>query len=69
MSTLETVVAALRAAQEHLEYCGWGDTWEREAARAAGLPRQIEDALKLAEDPPLMICASCGDPNQVVVGS
>ena len=36
---------ALRAAEQHLEYCGYGDRWERECARSAKLPEQIVDAL------------------------
>jgi hypothetical protein len=37
---------ALAAAQEQLEYCNWGDSWERECAFAAKLPEQIEAALE-----------------------
>lgn len=38
--------AALEAAEEHLDYCGYGDNWERECA--AGLPMQIATALAKA---------------------
>ena len=27
---------------EHLEYCGWGDNWERQCAYARGLPDRVE---------------------------
>ena len=37
---------ALEAAQEHLEYCDYGDRWERECADEQGLPEQIADALE-----------------------
>lgn len=37
---------ALIAAKEHLEYCGYGDKWERELARDSKLEEQIADALK-----------------------
>ncbi len=36
---------ALQAAQDHLEYCGYGDEWEREGADASGLPHKIQEAL------------------------
>lgn len=35
---------ALEEAKAHLEFCGYGDSYERESA--ADLPRLIEDALK-----------------------
>ncbi len=38
--------AALTAAQEHLDYCGYGDSWERECARKAKLEEQIDTALE-----------------------
>jgi hypothetical protein len=37
---------ALEAAQAHLEYCGYGDSWEREVSQ--GLPQQIQAALNRA---------------------
>ena len=40
---------ALKAAQDHLDYCGYGDSWERECAEIAGLPAQIEKTLKETE--------------------
>jgi hypothetical protein len=41
---------ALVAAEEHLSYCGYGDSWERECAYEQKLPQQIEEALKKTED-------------------
>lgn len=38
--------AALRSAQEHLEWCGYGDSYESECARNQGLPELIEKALE-----------------------
>lgn len=35
----------LEAAKAHLEFCSYGDAWERECARASKLPERIEDAL------------------------
>lgn len=37
---------ALEQASSHLDYCGYGDAWERECAEAAGLEKTIADALK-----------------------
>lgn len=39
------LLAALEAAQSHLEFCGWGDRWERECAREEKLPELIQAAL------------------------
>ena len=36
---------ALSAAQDHLDYCGYGDSWERECAKQAKLPEQINAAI------------------------
>jgi hypothetical protein len=35
---------ALKEAREHLEYCNYGDTWERECAREDKLPEKIKKA-------------------------
>lgn len=40
---------ALKLAHGHLEYCGYGDTWERSCANDSGLPAEIETALELSE--------------------
>ena len=37
---------ALEAARDHLEYCGYGDAWERECAEARDLSGKIERALE-----------------------
>lgn len=43
--TLMVVGEALQAAERHLSFCSYGDSYEREAAEAQGLPRKIEEAL------------------------
>lgn len=40
---------ALVEAEAHLDYCGYGDKWEREVARASKLSDKIEDALVAAQ--------------------
>jgi hypothetical protein len=44
---------ALRAASDHLDYCGYGDSWERECAmnrtNGPNLPEVIIAALEAAE--------------------
>ena len=40
---------ALEAASNHLDYCGYGDNWERECAYAQELPKKISDALGTAD--------------------
>ena len=50
-----TLLEALLAAQEHLEYCGYGDSWERECAMqkddktGMNLPELIEAAIAAAK--------------------
>ena len=44
--SITKVVEALKAASDHLEYCGYGDNWERECAVDSGLPEQIAEALE-----------------------
>lgn len=41
------ILSALESAYNHLNYCGWGDTWERECAKDSKLPEQIEKALDI----------------------
>lgn len=36
---------ALEDAKKHLDYCGYGDKWERECAKSEKLPQKIEAAL------------------------
>lgn len=46
MSDLEKKLGeALQAASDHLDYTGYGDSWERECARDSGLIVRIEEAL------------------------
>lgn len=45
----EQLLTALKAARDHLNYCGYGDRWERECADAAGLSDQIEAAIAAAD--------------------
>lgn len=40
---------ALQAALDHLNYCGWGDSWERECAMEQKLEEQIQAALALVK--------------------
>lgn len=40
---------ALQAASDHLDYVGYGDSWERECAQANGLMEKIETALTKTE--------------------
>lgn len=46
---LQKIIDALDLAYEHLEYCGWGDAWERECATHNKFPQQIEEALKIGK--------------------
>ncbi len=43
--TIKALVKALEAARDHLDYCGYGDSWERQCAE--DLPDEIETALNL----------------------
>ena len=45
----DELVGALKAAEQHLDYCGWGDTYERECAREQKLPNMIAKAIAKAE--------------------
>lgn len=40
---------ALAAAKAHLDYCGYGDSWEAECAREERLEEQIQAALDLVK--------------------
>lgn len=40
------LVHALSEARDHLDYCGYGDKWERECAKESGLQELIEDTLE-----------------------
>lgn len=43
---VDILAEALAEAEEHLEWCSYGDKWERECARERGLPETIKDALE-----------------------
>jgi len=45
------LLAALATAHRHLEWCGYGDSYERECARDSGIPEQLEAALAAAKPP------------------
>ena len=47
---IQVLREALLAAEDHLSYCGYGDSWERECAREQKLPEKIEAALKQTEE-------------------
>lgn len=42
------LLAALKAASEHLDYTGYGDSWERECAREEKLEERINAAISKA---------------------
>lgn len=44
---IRQLATALKNASDHLDYCGYGDSWERECA--AELPKEIERALTAAK--------------------
>ena len=50
MTITQKLLAVLKKAQTHLEYCGYGDTYEKECAMAEKLPEQIADVIKEAEE-------------------
>ena len=43
------LLEALESASEHLDYCGYGDRWEKECAYADKLPEKIEKAINKAK--------------------
>ena len=45
----QELLEALKAAVEHLNYCGYGDSYERECARDNKLPELLETVIKKAE--------------------
>ena len=49
MSAAPELLEALEEAQSHLEYCGYGDKWEREVAEDRKLSQKIETALAKAK--------------------
>jgi uncharacterized protein (DUF1684 family) len=46
---IQILLDALKSARDHLEYCGYGDSWERECAQASGLGNQIKKAVEAGE--------------------
>lgn len=46
---IELLARALKESQDHLEYCGYGDAWERECAEESGLEETINHALVVAD--------------------
>jgi hypothetical protein len=51
MTNLEKqLLNALKLAQEHLDYCNYGDSWEQECARESKLSKVIDDAIEKAEE-------------------
>jgi len=42
------LLEALEAASTHLDYCGYGDKWERECAEELGLEEKISAAIVAA---------------------
>jgi hypothetical protein len=43
---IRQLVKALEHAQAHLDYCNYGDAWEKECAEHTKLPQRIARALK-----------------------
>ena len=48
-ATLRLVISVLKESQEHHEFCGWGDRYERECALNSGLDEKIDEAIKRGE--------------------
>lgn len=46
---ISKLTKTLEAAEQHLDYCGYGDKWERECADASGLPKLIAKVLNKGE--------------------
>ena len=55
MAAAPELLEALKAASDHLDYCGYGDSWERECAVEAGLKKQIAAAIEKAAKAPLSL--------------
>ena len=46
LTSLEArLLDALIDAAAQLDYCGYGDKWERECAEASGLQKKVEEAI------------------------
>lgn len=48
LEVINKLYTALNSAKDHLEYCGYGDSWERECAE--GLEDQIIQALCISDE-------------------
>ncbi len=46
LSELKRANETVEALLEHLEFCGWGDSYEREGAEQVGLPERADACLK-----------------------
>lgn len=46
---IEQLIATLKDAERHLDYCGYGDSWERSCARESGLAQKIRKTLDDAD--------------------
>jgi hypothetical protein len=51
--TYEELRRALEQALEHLDWTGWGDSWERECARDSGMCDDLPALLKRATESPI----------------
>ena len=49
MTSIKELLRVLKLARDHLEYCGYGDTWERGCAIDKGLPKLIDQTIVEAE--------------------
>jgi hypothetical protein len=45
ISLTKELYDVLKEAEAHLDYCGYGDSWERECAKASRLEERIAAAL------------------------
>lgn len=49
LKIITTLYDALSEAKAHLDYCGYGDSWERECARTQNIEGHINEALEAAK--------------------
>lgn len=45
---IKELTNVLQSASDHLDYCGYGDSWERECARESKLEEKITASLEKA---------------------
>lgn len=48
-AAVKSLLEALQEAQAHLEFCGYGDSYERDVADSAKLPERIEAAISFGK--------------------